>query len=240
VRYWITENEPNAFAFNTCLLGVFPPRLGPHRYPAVVRHLVAAHQAAYEELKRTDPGRQVSANVFHWHPRDGGWPRTADLVARLEALDYVSFDYYFAFQLAEVPRLAAQWEWPVYPEGLGEAVASYWSRFRKPILIAENGFCTRDDVPRKDGWTRERFLVHHLDHLLRAVEAGADVLGYLHWSLIDNWELGSFAPRFGLYRIDYADPSLPRLPTPAVDTYREIARSGGISDELARRHGLCR
>jgi beta-glucosidase/6-phospho-beta-glucosidase/beta-galactosidase len=35
------------------------------------------------------------------------------------------------------------------------------------------------------------------------VAAGIPLLGYLHWSLFDNYEWGSFTPRFGLYSIDY-------------------------------------
>jgi len=35
------------------------------------------------------------------------------------------------------------------------------------------------------------------------VERGQPLIGYLHWSLFDNYEWGSFAPRFGLFSIDY-------------------------------------
>jgi hypothetical protein len=37
----------------------------------------------------------------------------------------------------------------------------------------------------------------------RLVERGQPLIGYLHWSLFDNYEWGSFAPRFGLFSIDY-------------------------------------
>jgi hypothetical protein len=35
------------------------------------------------------------------------------------------------------------------------------------------------------------------------VERGQPLIGYLHWSLFDNYEWGSFAPRFGLFSLDY-------------------------------------
>ena len=56
-----------------------------------------------------------------------------------------------------------------------------------------------------------------------------NVIGYLHWSLIDNFEWShGYDGRFGLYTIDFArDPTLARRPTPAVDTFREAARALG-------------
>ncbi len=242
VKWWITQNEPNAFAMNTYLLGVFPPGPLPFAkvfvYQAVVNNLVLAHQAAYQEIKRGNPDRMVSANVFHWQPRLGGWPNTPDFVARLEALDYVSFDYYFAHLPWEWPALAFQWSWPVHPEGIADSVLTYWKRFKLPILIAENGLCQLGDRPRADGWTRDRYLVHHLHHLERAADAGAEVVGYMHWSLLDNWEMGSFEPRFGLYQVDFRHPELPRIPTPAVPVYTEIAHERSVPEGLLGRYGV--
>jgi hypothetical protein len=46
-------------------------------------------------------------------------------------------------------------------------------------------------------------LREHLRVVNRLVERGQPLIGYLHWSLFDNYEWGSFAPRFGLFSIDY-------------------------------------
>ena len=57
------------------------------------------------------------------------------------------------------------------------------------------------------------------------------MIGYIYWSLIDNfeWSFG-YRGRFGLYTIDFADdPALTRRPTPAVATFQEAARAiGGL------------
>ncbi len=242
VKWWITQNEPNAFATNTYILGAFPPAPGPlvlaPLYPRVVANLFAAHQAAYDAIKRVDPARQVSANVFHFQPRMLALPNTLDYVARLEAFDFISLDYYFAHLPWEWPYLAFQWTWPVHPPGFEAAVMAYWKRFRKPILIAENGLCLLGNRPRADGWTRERYLVHHVRYLERAAERGAELVGYMHWSLLDNWEMGSFTPRFGLFHVDYDDPALPRIATPAVESYREIAGEGRAGAALLARFGV--
>jgi beta-glucosidase/6-phospho-beta-glucosidase/beta-galactosidase len=51
--------------------------------------------------------------------------------------------------------------------------------------------------------TRSQFLRLHVEEVTRMVEAGVPLVGYFHWSLFDNYEWGSFTPRFGLYSIDY-------------------------------------
>jgi hypothetical protein len=33
------------------------------------------------------------------------------------------------------------------------------------------------------------------------------VRAYLHWSLVDNYEWGTYEPRFGLFGLDRSDPA---------------------------------
>ncbi len=87
--------------------------------------------------------------------------------------------------------------WEVYPEGLYEAIKEI-SRFRLPILITENGICTHRDDER---W---RFIQSHLSQAYRALREGIPILGYLYWSLLDNFEWAEgYKPRFGLVEVDY-------------------------------------
>ena len=67
-----------------------------------------------------------------------------------------------------------------------------------PILITENGICTADDRQR---W---RYIYGHLESVAKALEQGVKVIGYIYWSLLDNfeWDKG-FGPRFGLVEVDY-------------------------------------
>src|SRR5664279_5995437 len=55
------------------------------------------------------------------------------------------------------------------------------------------------DRPRRDRITRSQFLRLHLHEVERIRKAGIPLLGYFHWSLFDNYEWGTYTPRFGLY-----------------------------------------
>lgn len=88
--------------------------------------------------------------------------------------------------------------WEIYPEGLAHFLRAY-SRYQLPILITENGLPVEND---EDRWT---FIFLHLWQVARAIDEGIPVVGYLHWSLLDNYEWADgFKARFGLIGVDYA------------------------------------
>ena len=88
--------------------------------------------------------------------------------------------------------------WEIYPEGLAHFLRAY-ARYRLPILITENGLPANDD---EDRWT---FIYLHLWQVARALSDGIPVAGYLHWSLLDNYEWADgFKARFGLIGVDHA------------------------------------
>jgi beta-glucosidase len=88
--------------------------------------------------------------------------------------------------------------WEIYPEGLARFLRAF-ARYHLPILITENGLPANDD---EDRWT---FIYLHLWQVARALSEGIPVAGYLHWSLLDNYEWADgFKARFGLIGVDYA------------------------------------
>ncbi len=133
-------------------------------------------------------------------------------------LDVVQLDYYDPSTAAHLqlpfgrtvggywlPPWRPMWEDPPDPEGLtaycaakGDAGLGVW--------IVENGLCNRvrrgRSYPRRDGWDRPRYLRENLAAVVDAVSAGVPVSGYWHWSLTDNYEWGTYEPRFGLYGVD--------------------------------------
>jgi beta-glucosidase len=134
------------------------------------------------------------------------------------------------------------WDWHVLPEGLHFFCSHYAKEFPGlGILVAENGMamrCKPDGslrLPRRDKLTRSTFLEAHVAQIQRLRAEGIPMLGYLHWSITDNYEWGSFTPRFGLLSLDYTDRAK-RHPTdhlgdcPSATYARLIAADpGGVS-----------
>ncbi len=93
-----------------------------------------------------------------------------------------------------------------------------------PLIITENGLYTNNPI------RRAQLLVRTLEQVHRAVQEGIDVRGYIHWSLMDNWEWGSYTPKFGLYQVDRTSPNFDRAPNIAVRVYTKIAKRRYIRD----------
>jgi beta-glucosidase/6-phospho-beta-glucosidase/beta-galactosidase len=100
-----------------------------------------------------------------------------------------------------------------------------------PVYVTENGVADADDDQRPS------YLVRHLEVLQRVIARGvADVRGYLHWSLVDNFEWASgYFPKFGLYSFD-AD-TLRRRARRSAKYFRRIARKNAIPASLLKRFG---
>lgn len=87
--------------------------------------------------------------------------------------------------------------WEVYPEGLARFLKAF-GRYKLPLLITENGIPTERDGDR---WF---FILLHLWQVARAIGDGVPVVGYMYWSLLDNFEWAEgFKPRFGLVGVNY-------------------------------------
>ena len=61
---------------------------------------------------------------------------------------------------------------------------------------------------------------------------GVPVIGYLYWTLTDNYEWGTYHSRFGLYRVDCLDGDFTRRPTPTVEAYRRIIAAHGVPEDM--------
>ena len=121
----------------------------------------------------------------------------------------------------ERPRSDMGWE--IYPEGLFRLLVRF-APYGWPIIVTESGIADRA------GTARPGFIRSHIYAIDRARGRGVPVIGYLHWSLIDNFEWShGYEGRFGLYSIDFdGDPKLERRPTAAVSTFQQLARNIGL------------
>jgi beta-glucosidase len=96
--------------------------------------------------------------------------------------------------------------WPVTPEALYWGPKFFHERYQLPIVITENGMANDDSVNNGKVNDRERieFLDKYLGEYARAIADGVPALGYLVWSLIDNFEWAEgYRKRFGIVHVDY-------------------------------------
>ncbi|MBU1105723.1 MAG: glycoside hydrolase family 1 protein [Candidatus Riflebacteria bacterium] len=259
VDWWMTFNEPLIIIASGYVLGGFPPgQKNPFTAARVTANWIACHKLAYKILHQFDKVAYVSfnnyagtysalgADLIFFDMKPGKTGAVANLTAgqhgvpevpgttyfenKNECLDYIALDYYCRWDFPGGFKPAASWE--IYPQGFAECLKNYWKVFKLPVLVAENGMATENGKPRPDGWTREAFLVQHVKEMQKAIDEGVPVIGYLHWSITDNYELGTFDQRFGLYSAECKNGDYTRVPTPAVDVYKKIIAANGVTPEL--------
>jgi beta-glucosidase len=110
------------------------------------------------------------------------------------------------------------------PEGFFEALK--WScKYNLPIIVTENGVENADDS------LRPRYLAEHIHQLWRAVNFNWPIKGYIHWTLVDNfeWERG-WTQRFGLWELDVDTQT--RRKRPSADFYSEICVENALSSDM--------
>ena len=228
---WVTLNEPLVFFKHEMTIG----RVGFQDFSRFLDQIEAAHRLGYAAAHRADPDAMVTMNEAYL-PLATDFTDTliGDRVA--DVVDYVGIDYYYGVALNNLTTINAAWDdfaaVRPQPEVIYEAIKHYAQSYPgKPIYIVENGFPT-DNGARADGVDRGDFLRDTAFWLQRAVADGYPVIGYNQWSLVDNYEWGSYSPRFGLYQVDVlTDPALERTPTSGVDAYREIIAGGGVGPD---------
>lgn len=88
------------------------------------------------------------------------------------------------------------------------------------ILLTESGWCGTDLIDDRDQlWYYQEYLAE----VHAAMARGVPILGYTAWSLMDNYEWGSFVPRFGLWHVDYQ--TLERVPKTAALWFGRVAKN---------------
>ena len=130
------------------------------------------------------------------------------------------------------PRTALKW--PITPEIMEYGFQDLYRRYRLPLYVTECGLSCNDRV-FLDGQVHDPeridFLTRYLDALCRGAEQ-AEIRGFFHWSLTDNFEWHSgYSERFGLVYVDY--PSQRRILKDSAYWYAEIAKGGGFSSKSA-------
>jgi beta-glucosidase len=243
VEWVCTINEPNVLAVN---LGLRRRAAAGKEYrldgalpdPEIGQALAAAHRAA-APLVRAATGARVGWTVANQAlvPAPGVDAKYAEEQYQWEDMylevarhdDFVGVQSYTS-QLVDENGVVAHpphpdntlTGWAYRPDALGIAVRhTHQVVGDVPILVTENGIATNDDR-RRIAYTSEA-----LRHLGEAMDDGIDVRGYLHWSLLDNFEWGRWEPTFGLIAVDRE--TFVRHPKPSLAWLGAIARTGQLA-----------
>ena len=228
VDFWITLNEPNVYASCSFLQGGFPPQeKNIFKYFKVLNNLAKAHKLAYHSLHLIDLDCQVGISKNNIYFEGGLLAKFAHyfwnkyfLNKIKDRQDFIGLNYYFhnrikgfRFNQNENKEITDM-GWEIYPKGIYYVLKDL-KTYGKPIYITENGLADAKDAKR------EKFIKEHLFWIYKAIQDGVDARGYLHWSLLDNfeWDKG-FWPRFGLVEMNYK--TMERKIRPSAKIYAEI------------------
>ena len=122
-------------------------------------------------------------------------------------------------------------KWPVAPECMYYGVTNLYRRYGLPICITENGQSSNDRVfldGKVHDIDRIDFLHRYLLLLKRGIDEGTPVIGYLHWSFLDNFEWAEgYDERFGLVYVDYRD--MRRIPKDSAFWYADVIATNGAA-----------
>ena len=164
-----------------------------------------------------------------------GASRVRRSVAELKgALDWYGLNYYTRWMVRSFscsPHVARPGSarndlgWELWPRGLELALVNA-GRLGRPVLVTENGVADAHDK------VRPRALVGYVEAMHAAIAQGVTVLGYLHWSLLDNFEWAEgYHGRFGLYAVDFEREDRPRTRRASAEVFARIARANALTPE---------
>lgn len=213
--------------------------LGP-RSDKGVEIIFRSHTEARAAIRQIQPNAQVGVtlSLYDIQSIPGGEELAAEALEEefLQFKPYLEDDDFFGLQnytravygpdgmqkLAEGAE-RTQMGNEYYPHALEGVVRIVSKHLDKPIFVTENGVATDDDARRVE------FIDQALKGLHACVVDGIPVKGYMHWSLMDNfeWQLG-FSMRFGLIAVDRATQE--RHPKPSAFHYGKIAAANALPE----------
>ncbi|MBD0384470.1 GH1 family beta-glucosidase [Paenibacillus sedimenti] len=159
------------------------------------------------------------------------------------SIDFIGINYYtgnvgrykqdeglFDYEDIDTGYAKTDFDWFICPDGFYNVLCYITQRYGNiPLLITENGACYNDEVEEGcvNDTRRIQYLKQHLIQLNRCLESGVNLIGYLTWSLLDNFEWAEgYGKRFGLIHVDFQ--TLTRTRKNSFYWYKEVICKSGF------------
>lgn len=219
VRLILTINEPEVYATETYYHMNWPPAVrSKYKWWKVVNNMAYAHKKAAQAIHGLNRRYRVSIakNSNFFYPGDNAWLSrvSANIFQYFQDdyfirkvrkhCDFLGVNYYFSnrvygYRIHNPDVKMSDLQWDMHPSDIEYVVERLYRKYKLPIIVTENGLADAEDIDRQ-WWIKETII-----GLQKAIMNDVEIQGYLHWSLMDNfeWAYGKW-PRFGLVAVDYA------------------------------------
>ncbi|KAM0962496.1 hypothetical protein ACFX13_022040 [Malus domestica] len=257
IDYWVTFNEPHVFCMLTYCAGAWPgghpdmleaatSALPTGVFQQAMHWMAIAHSKAYEYIHEqrssSKPVVGVAHHVSFMRPYGLFDVAAVSLANSLtmysyvdsvsDKLDFIGINYYgqevvcgAGLKLVETDEYSESGR-GVYPDGLYRVLLQFHEKYKHlnvPFMITENGVADETDLIRRP------YLLEHLLSVFAAKTKGVPVLGYLFWTISDNWEWADgYGPKFGLVAVERAN-NLARIPRPSYHLFTKVVTTGKIT-----------
>ncbi|XP_051117025.1 beta-glucosidase-like SFR2, chloroplastic isoform X2 [Andrographis paniculata] len=257
VEYWVTFNEPHVFAMLTYCAGAWPggnpdmlevatSALPTGVFNQALHWMAKAHSKAYNYIHEKSATPSAIVGVAHhvsFTRPYGLFDIAAVSVANSltlfpfmdsisDKMDYIGINYYgqevisgAGLKLVETDEYSESGR-GVYPDGLFRVLIHFHERYKHlgvPFVVTENGVSDETDLIRRP------YMLEHLLATYAAMIMGVPILGYLFWTISDNWEWADgYGPKFGLVAVDRFN-NLARIPRKSYHLFSKVVKSGKIT-----------
>jgi beta-glucosidase len=208
--------------------------VAPEDFDALEAGLAAAHRSGREAIRARRADLPVGLSLAVVDDVAEGDPTLRDRkraevyerwLTHLEGDDFIGVQNYERLRYGDdgplPPKPGAvlnEMGSAVEPGSLAGAVRYVHATSGLPVLVSEHGVATDDDR------VRAAFLEPSLAGLADAIADGVPVLGYLHWTLMDDFEwVGGYGSHLGLHTVDRR--TMTRTPKPSAAEYARLVRA---------------
>ena len=173
-------------------------------------------------------------------------------ILKAGCVDFVSCSYYMTMTESVDPNAertpgntvlgvknpylpTSDWGWQIDPKGLRYSLIELYDRYRKPLMVVENGLGAKD-VVESDGSIHDSYRIdyfrQHIAQMREAVDEGVELLAYTSWAPIDliSASTNQMSKRYGFIYVDQDDEGHGTLARSRKDSfywYKKVIATNG-------------